>query len=146
MYFSLKNVYKIYFFRLPASSQKTLEVPANVLRRRSEAEVNGDDKELVADEQGSMMPRWKRDLLREAPSAGMFAVRGPKRTAAPAISKARRLREMERMTDENENDVRKLIGYENQRRRSSQVNMFMTMARVRQNAETLSEISHDSRE
>ena len=127
---------------------RRVSLPASaLLRRRSDSRHDGDDKELVADDSGAMMPRWKRDLMREAPSVGLLGGGArQKHAVAPAISKARRLRELEKLKDENENDVSKLIGYERERRRNSQVNMFMTMVRVKQAADSFSQIAEDVRQ
>ena len=88
----------------------------------------------IFDTPGASLPRWKRDLLREAPPSVFTAKSNPK--FGLTVSRAKLRRELQQMVEDNTHNVKKIIGIEQQRRRQSRANIFMTMIKVKKAVET----------
>lgn len=83
----------------------------------------------------SYLPRWQRDLLREAPEL-LNTPKAPVKVAV-VMSKSQRRKELQILTDREQGNLKRICYTEADRRRRSRANIFVTMMKVKQAVDTM---------
>ena len=115
--------------RLNHAQLRRASLPASVLQQRVTSRAEDDDVFEEEGEEGesSLMPRWKRKLLRDAPDLAL-------RTHQPraiALSREKRQQALDAMTSSHERDVSRICAVERERR-ASKVEALMAVVKIRE--------------